>query len=256
MKIFSLPDRKTAECAAGQTPIFDMQKIDPFYNELFKGLRAKVEYKIDMVELKVLAVTSAIAGEGKTLTSINLASSMASTGRKKVLLIDLDLRKASIAGVLGVESSPGLTEYLWGMVPKENVIRKTSIPGLFLIPGGRTMSSPADTLAGDKFRFFLKEVRSMFDLVVLDTPPVLPVPDAVTIAEQVDSFLLLFRLNHTPYKLFRQATEELGERKILGVVLNGEEKKSDKYYSRYYGKYYKPARVEVKAEATTEEKKR
>ena len=231
----------------GQTSVFDMQKIDPFYNEQFKGLRAKVEYKIDMVELKVLAVTSAIAGEGKTLTSINLGVSMASTGRKKVLLVDLDLRKSSIAGMLGIESSPGLTEYLWGMVPKENIIRKSNIPGLFVIPGGRTMSSPADTLAGDRFRMFLKEMRTQFDLVVLDTPPILPVPDALTIAEQVDSFILLFRLNHTPYKLFHQAVEELGERKIMGVVLNGEEKKSDKYYTKYYGKYYKPANVEIKA---------
>jgi Mrp family chromosome partitioning ATPase len=82
--------------------------------------------------------------------------------------------------------------------------------------------------------------------VVLDTPPILPVPDAVTISEQVDAFILLFRFSHTPHQLFRQAIEELGERKIVGVVLNGEEKKSDKYYHKYYGKYYQAARTEGK----------
>jgi protein-tyrosine kinase len=239
LKIFSLPGKKEDEYAAGQTPVFNMQKIDPLYNELFKGLRAKVEYKIDMVDLRVLAVTSAITGEGKTLTAINLAVNMASTGRKRVVLIDLDLRKGSIARMLGMTTGPGLSDFLWGAVQKEEIIRRATIPGLVIIPSGRTMSSPADTLAGEKFRSFLRDLRSQYDLVIIDTPPVLPVPDALTISEQVDAFIMLFRLRHTPQKLFRQALEELGDRKIMGVVLNGEEKKSDKYYSRYYGHYYK-----------------
>ncbi len=66
----------------------------------------------------------------------------------------------------------------------------------------------------------------------------LPVPDALTISEQVDSFIMIFRLGHTPHQLFHQALEEVGMQKVLGVVLNGAEKKSDRYYSRYYGKYY------------------
>lgn len=222
-------------------PGFDMQRIDPLYNELFKGLRAKVEYKIDQGGLRVLAVTSAVAGEGKTLTAINLAVNMASTHRKRVLLIDLDLRKASIAHRLGIPSSPGLSEFLWGDASREEIVRKSPAPGLSIIPGGKTVSSPTDRLAGETFRSFLRDLRSEFDLVIIDTPPVLPVPDALTISGQVDAFIILFRLSHTPHHLFRQALEELGERKIMGVVLNGEEKKSDKYYLKYYGKYYHSA---------------
>jgi Mrp family chromosome partitioning ATPase len=101
-------------------------------------------------------------------------------------------------------------------------------------------------LAGEKFRSLLRELREQFDLVILDTPPILPVPDAVTISEQVDAFILLFRFSHTPHQLFRQAIEDLGERKIVGVVLNGEEKKPDKYYHKYYGKYYQVAHTEGK----------
>jgi len=238
LKIFSLPLKKEMELPPGRTAILNLRKIDPFYSELFKGLRAKIEYKIDMVELRVLAVTSAVAGEGKTLTAINLAASMASTGRKKVLLMDLDLRKSGIAVELGIAPYPGLGEFLLGSVPMEKIVRNSSVPELYVVPGGRPISSPADMLAGEKFRSFLRELRGQFDLVVLDTPPILPVPDALTISEQVDAFILLFRLSHTPHQLFRQAVDELGERKIMGVVLNGEEKKSDKYYSRYYGKYY------------------
>jgi len=246
LKIFSLPGKKETEYTSDDLVVFNLRKIDPFYYELFKGLRAKVEHKIDMVDLRILAVTSAVAGEGKTLTAINLAANMASTGRKKVLLMDLDLRKSGIARELGIAPYPGMGEYLLGSVPMEKIIRKSAVPGLFVIPCGRPIPSPADTLAGEKFRAFLQELRGKFDLLVLDTPPVLPVPDALTISEQVDAFILLFRLGQTPHQLFRQAVEELGERKIMGVVLNGEEKKSDKYYSRYYGKYYHSTDAEEK----------
>lgn len=238
MKILSLLYRKEAEYASGYTPVFDMQKIDPLYNEMFKGLRAKVEHKIDMLELKSLAVTSAVAGEGKTLTAINLAVNMANTGRKRVLLMDLDLRKPSIAGMMDIAAGPGLSEYLSGAVSKDEIIQKSTFPGLFIIPAGKTLSSPADLLAGEKLRSLLRDIRVCFDLVITDTPPVLPVPDALTLSEQLDAFIMLFRLMHTPHQLFRKAMEELGERKIMGVVLNGEEKKTEKYYSRYYGKYY------------------
>jgi len=246
LKTFTLLGKKEAEFSSARPYVFNMRKIDPLYNEIFKGLRAKIEYKIDMVELRVLAMTSAVAGEGKTLTAINLAANMASTGRKKVLLMDLDLRKADVGRMLGIAPDSGLSEYLLGSVSREMIVRNSAVPGLYVIAGGRTISSPTDLLAGDKFRSLLRDLREQFDLVILDTPPILPVPDALTISEQVDAFIVLFRLSHTPHQLFRQAVDELGERKIMGVVLNGEEKKSDKYYSRYYGKYYQAVDTEGK----------
>lgn len=246
MKINTLAFKEETELPPGRTSILDLRATDPYYCELIKGLRAKVEYKMDNLNLRMLAVSSAIAGEGKTLTSIQLAANMASTGRKKVLLLDMDLRKSSIAEELGMASSPGLSEFLTGYAPTEKIIRNSAVPGLSVLLGGKTLSSPADMLAGEKFRTLLRKLREEFDLVVLDTPPILPVPDAVTISEQVDAFILLFRFSHTPHKLFHQAIEDLGEGKILGVVLNGEEKKPDRYYHKYYGKYYQPVNKEGK----------
>jgi len=191
-------------------------------------------------------VSSAVAGEGKTLTAIQLAANMASTGRKKVLLVDMDLRKSDIAKELGMAADAGMSEFLSGALPREKILRNSVVPGLSVIVGGKTISSPTDMLAGEKFRSLLRDLREQFDLVILDTPPILPVPDAVTISEQVDAFILLFRFRHTPHQLFRQAIEDLGERKIVGVVLNGEEKKSDKHYHKYYGKYYQVAHTEGK----------
>ena len=246
MKIFSLLGKQETGFPSGRLGILNIRSIDPYYYELVKGLRAKVEYKMDTLNLRVLAVSSAVAGEGKTLTAIQLAANMAATGRKKVLLVDMDLRKPSIARELGIASDSGLSEFLSESVPKEKILRNSVVPGLSVIIGGKTISSPTDMLAGEKFRSLLRELREQFDLVILDTPPILPVPDAVTISEQVDAFILLFRFSHTPHQLFRQAIDELGERKIVGVVLNGEEKKADKYYHKYYGKYYQVAHTEGK----------
>ena len=246
MKIYSLPLKEETMFASGRSDILHLRAIDPYYYEMVKGLRAKVEYKMDTLNLRVLAVSSAVAGEGKTLTAIQVAANMASTGRKNVLLMDMDLRKSDIARELGIASDPGLSEFLSGSVPKEKIVRNSVVPGLSVIVGGKTISSPVDMLAGEKFRSLLRELREQFDLVILDTPPILPVPDAVTISEQVDAFILLFRFGHTPHQLFHKAIEDLGERKILGVVLNGEEKKPDKYYHKYYGKYYQAANTEGK----------
>ena len=247
MKIFTMAVPKEAGMPTDRKVVFDPRDNDPFYTEMVRGFRAKVEHRIDATGLRALGLTSAVAGEGKTKTAIHLAVSMASTGRKKVLLMDLDLRKSDIAREMRIGTGPGMSEYLKGAVSSEEIVRITSIRGLFMIPAGKPVHSPVDMLAGEKFRTLLKELRGHFDLLILDTPPILPVPDALTISEQLDAFILVFRLSFTPYKLFRQAVDELGTGKIMGVVLNGDEKKSDKYYSRYYGNYYKPSDNEGKS---------
>lgn len=239
MNILSKPVTEEVDLPPDRKAVFDPRENDPHYTEMIRGLRAKVEHRIDSTGFRTLGVTSAVTGEGKTKIALQLAVNMASTGRKKVLLMDLDLRKSDIAREMHIGAGPGLSEYLAGAVSREEIIRTTSNRGLYLIPGGKMCSSPVDMLAGEKFRALLKELRGHFDLLILDTPPILPVPDAMTISEQVDAFIVVFRLSHTPYKLLRQAVEEFGTEKIMGVVLNGDENKSDKYYSRYYGSYYK-----------------
>lgn len=219
---------------------------DLFFLEQFKALRAKVEYKIDMLKYRILAVTSAVAGEGKTITSANLAMQLASVGRKRVLLIDVDLRKSDLSRVLSIRPLPGLSEFLFGSVELRDVIRHSPVPGLDAIPGGTRLANPADHLAGDRFRSFLREIgeggnssRPDYDVVILDTPPVLPVADTLALKDMVDAFIFVFRTGFTPHGLFRQALEETGDRNILGVVLNGVEPQSQYYYRRYYGSYYR-----------------
>ena len=207
--------------------------------EQFKALRAKFEYQVDLHKYQVVAVTSAIAEEGKTLTSANLAANLASVGRKKVLLIDTDLRKSDIAQRFNTPSKPGLAEFLIGVVSPDKIIRSSnSVRGLSLVTGGEKVTAPTDLLAGETFRSFLQEMRGKFDVVILDTPPILPVADTISLRDQVDGFIMIFRIGFTPYVMLQQALEEIEKTKILGVVLNGVELQKYKYYQRYYGEYY------------------
>lgn len=212
---------------------------DPHFLEQFKALRAKFEYRVDMHNWKVVAVTSAIAGEGKTVSCVNLAENLASSGRKKVLLIDTDLRKSDLASAMRLEPIPGLSEFLAGAVEIKEVVHNSRVAGLHVIPAGSRVSAPADLITGGKFRSLLKQLRDHFDVILLDTPPVIPVADTINLRDQVDGFLFVYRTGFTPHPMFRQAVEELGENQVLGVILNGVEPKTDRYYQRYYGKYYR-----------------
>ncbi|HZL97203.1 MAG TPA: CpsD/CapB family tyrosine-protein kinase [Terriglobales bacterium] len=218
--------------------LFDVGKEDVLFHEKFKGLRAMVEQKADFHQMRLLGITSSIAGEGKTITCVQLGRSLASTGRKKVLLVDVDIRKADLTHGMGGHRSPGLTEYLLGGATLQQILRETQVSNLSLIASGAEVNSPADLLAGDKFKSFLQEIRASYDMVLLDTPPVLPVADTPTIRDLTDGFLFVYRAGFTPYTMLRQAMEELGEKNVLGAVLNGVEVASDSYYRKYYGAYY------------------
>ncbi|HEY7531791.1 MAG TPA: CpsD/CapB family tyrosine-protein kinase [Nitrospiraceae bacterium] len=216
---------------------FEKDRGALIFYEQFKALRAKFEHQLDSRKYKVVAVTSSIAEEGKTCTCVNLAANLASIGRKKVLLVDADLRKSDLAHYLNVSTKPGLSDYLNGSAPLEKVINKT-MEGLYFIPGGERTNGASELLAGEKFRSFLVQMRDKFDLILLDTPPVLPVADTMSIKDQVDAFIFIFRMGFTPYVMLRQVIEDMGKEKIIGVVLNRVEPQSQKYYKRYYGKYY------------------
>lgn len=213
-------------------------RSDPMFVEQFKSLSSRFEYRIDVLKCKVVGVSSAVAGEGKTVSAMNLAMNLSSSGRKKVLLVDVDLRKCDLARRVGIDTVPGLTEFLAGAASARQILRNSVTPGLTIVPGGMRISAPWELLSGELFRAFIREVRERYDLVLLDTPPVIPVSDTHALRDLVDGFVLVYRLGQTPHPMFKQALDDIGEKKLLGVVLNGVERQSEKYYQRYYGKYY------------------
>ena len=220
-------------------PILRVGRSDPYYLEQFKALRAKFENIVDEKKAKVIAITSAIANEGKTLSCVNLAINLASAGRRKVLLIDADLRKSDLARGLSISPTPGFSEFLGGTAALEDIIFNTLFQGLSIIPGGKTIADPSILLAAGKIRYFFDKIREQYDVIILDTPPIIPVADTLSLKDQVDGFIFLFRTGFTPHSMPKQALEELREANVLGVVLNGIEPHRHRYYERYYGNYYR-----------------
>lgn len=212
---------------------------DPIFNEQFKAASAKFEYRANALGSKVVAVTSSIAGEGKSVSAANLATHLASTGRKKVLLVDVDLRKCDLTRGMGINPTPGLSEYLGGSATLQQILQKSESPGLFLIPGGKRIPEPWGLINGEPFRKLLENARAHVDIVLIDTPPIVPVSDTLSLRDFVDAFLLVYRLGFTPYPILRQAVDEVGKKKLFGVLLNGARRKSEEYYRQYYGDYYK-----------------
>ena len=230
---------KTATAGIQKDKKHEKDGRELIFLEQFKMLRAKFEHQADLHKYKVVAITSAVAEEGKTLTSANLAANLAAIGRKKVLLVDTDMRKSDIARFFHAPHKPGLREFLAGSIPLETIILSNESMGtLKIVSGGERGGIPTDLLAGEAFRFFLQEMRKRFDFILLDTPPILPVADTISLRDQVDGFILIFRIGFTPHVMLRQAIEEIENSKILGVVLNGVEMQKYKYYQRYYGEYY------------------
>jgi len=235
-----IPFLKRKEGPSWETPDRSslFQSTDLMFNEQYKNFSARVEYHVDMRGYKVVAVTSSIAGEGKTVSTVNLAANLTSAGRKKVLLVDVDLRKSDLARWLRVPPRPGLTEILGGSARLKDTLRYALAQGVHVIPGGTRIAAPWDLIKGERFTAFLNEIRETYDVILLDTPPIVPVSDTLALRELVDGFILVYRLGFTPHTLFRQTMEEIGEKKLVGVLLNAVEPESERYYQKYYGKYY------------------
>jgi len=233
----NIPFLKRREDPSGEPPDLFLSE-DAMFVEQFKSLSSRFEYRIDVLNYKVVAVTSAIAGEGKTVSAVNLAMNLSSSGRKKVLLVDVDLRKCNLAKGVGVPPVPGLSEYLADSASLKEILQKSPMKGLVVIPGGMRIAAPWDLLSGERFRTFHTTIREQFDFVLLDTPPLIPVSDTLALRDLVDGFVLVYRLGFTPHPMFKQAMDEIGEKKLLGVVLNAVEPQSERYYQRYYGSYY------------------
>jgi capsular exopolysaccharide synthesis family protein len=190
----------------------------------------------------VVAVTSPSAGDGKTLTSINLAGACARNPDYQVLIVDVDLRRKheSLSAYFGLSPqrrSHGLT----GALQNPNgrpypAFRIDKCPNLSVLPRGRRDANAYELLESAAFGHFIEQARSFYQYVVLDAPPVLPVPDSNALSRWVDGFLLIVNANRTPRKAVTEAMLSLGKEKTLGLVLNRCEPMEKRYY-RYYGTY-------------------
>ncbi|HKW64976.1 MAG TPA: CpsD/CapB family tyrosine-protein kinase [Candidatus Acidoferrum sp.] len=205
--------------------------------ERFRTLRSRL-YKIASTrKLKKVLITSGVAAEGKTFVAANLAQSIIQQPELRVLLIDADLRSSRQHLLFGTQSCPGLSDYLRGDADEYAVTQKGSFENLFLIPGGNLVSNPSELLLSDRMKQLFNTVAPVFDWIIIDSPPTLPVHDASVLADMVDGVLFVIRAGSTDAEIVERTAAEFQGKNLLGVVLNRVQK-ADSYgeeYQNYYG---------------------
>jgi capsular exopolysaccharide synthesis family protein len=187
---------------------------------------------------KAVGITSPVAGDGKTTTAINLAVTLAQSSGTRVLLVDADLRRPNVAARMGLSlDGPGLAAAaLDERADLGMVVRKAH--GVAVLAAGAAAASPYVALESERVARLLAQARDSYDYIVLDTPPVLLVPDWKAISQWVDGFLVVVAAHRTPRKVLGETLNAMEPSKVLGVVFNGDARSLSGYYKRYGGRYY------------------
>jgi protein-tyrosine kinase len=211
-------------------------------SEQFRTLRSRLYQMRSSQSLRTLLVTSSVPAEGKTFVTNNLAQAIVRQPDRRAIIIDADLRCSRLHVPLGAPASPGLTDYLRGEVDEMAIIQHGLEGNLCFIPGGNQVTNPSELLTNGRLRVLLDRVAPVFDWIILDSAPLLPVADSSFLADLVDGVLLVVRAGQTPADTAQRACQELQGRNVVGVVLNavGPDHASGAYdYSAYnYGYGY------------------
>jgi succinoglycan biosynthesis transport protein ExoP len=216
------------------------------FSESIRALRSGIQMTDVDNPPKVIQVTSMMPNEGKTTVALTLAASAAGSGLK-VLIIDADLRHPSTTRYLGLESQKGLVEYLVGQAELSEVISLSDRMQFWALPAGGKTQNPPDLLGSERLKAVVANFKKSFDYIVIDTPPVEPVIDAVVVAQIADKIVFVVRWGVTARELVQRGIQRLaGHKKVAGVVFNlvneGIAKKYAKYgrggYSGNYENYY------------------
>jgi capsular exopolysaccharide synthesis family protein len=215
-----LERKKAPPQAPAQIELVPHERPRTLISEAYRSLRTALLLS-SARELKVVAVTSAVAGEGKTATAANLAVVLAQLGRP-VLIVDCDLRKPRLHQVFHVSNRVGLVNQLTGTAEPDSVILPTEVPNLWVVPSGPMPPNPSELLSSARIREWLRAMRERFDYVIIDTPPALAVTDATLIGTIVDGVVLTLRGHKVTREEARLVRDRLRQAdiKILGAVLN------------------------------------
>jgi protein-tyrosine kinase len=209
--------------------------------EEFRTLRSRLYHLREKRGLKKILVTSALPKEGKSFTSSNLAQVVVRQHGRRALLIDADLRAPRLHLMLGTKSDPGLSDYLLGKNDEFSIMQTGPLENLFFIPSGTGAANPAELIGNGRLKLLLQRVEPLFDWIIIDSPPAVPVSDASVLAKLCDGVLMVVRSNSTPVDLARKARQEFPDEALIGVVLNGTSEDAMPYARYYYDSYQKKA---------------
>ncbi len=237
-----VPDMNLAGKKALNDRAFVGNKISFAASEAYKLLRTKLSFSFtDEKNCHVIGISSSIAGEGKSITSVNLANSLAQLD-KKVLLIDGDLRRPSVYKKLGIKKSSGLSEYLTGQLKLNEVVApyyfKDATTYFDVIVSGENPPNPMELMSSEKMTATIDKLRDVYEYIIVDLPPICEVGDALAVADYVDGVLLVSRQNYCNTVVLTNAVTQFQfvNTKLLGIVFNCSKERNTSYgkYKRYY----------------------
>jgi len=215
--------------------------------EAYRHFALRLQRKLKETGARSVLVTSAARGEGKTTTACNLALALASmSSGRRIALIELDVRRPSASQALGVTPAAGIERVLAGRTRLADACLHTQLPELDLYLASEPARDALGVISAPTTGALLRDLVRQYDLVIVDSPPVLPVPDVPLLASHVDAVLLVARNGISRLEALRETIESLGAEKVIGVFLN--EAKTPRYH-RYYGYYRDEANAEAKGEA-------
>lgn len=235
--------KKKRQIVDEQNTVMLRGKLSFAATEAYKLLRTNLMFSApDESGCRVFAITSAIRGEGKSTTSVNLVYTLAETG-KRVLLIDADLRLPTVAKKLDIRMTPGLSNVLAGIEEVENAFyRPDGMENLAVLTSGDIPPNPTELLGSAKMAELLARLREQFDFIVIDVPPVNIVSDALVVSALVDGYVVVVKEHYSARRELAACMRglSLAEGKVLGIVMTGTDDGSGRYrYKKYkrYGKY-------------------
>ncbi len=201
------------------SPVWPFEGHHPKAAEQYRIIRTKIVQH--PLEPGLIAVASPGAGDGKTVSAINVAGSLALKSEIRVLLVDGDLRRGTCSGVLQIPSSPGLTDVLNGACePEEAIVRIESLPNLYVLPAGTRTANPTELLDSSACRSLFETVRGWFRFTIIDGPPIGAVADYDIIQASCDGTIVVMRPDHTDRALGLQALQTVPQEKLVGVIVN------------------------------------
>lgn len=215
------------------------QKLSFSAQEAYRSLRTNVMFALPGNGCKCIGISSPTPGDGKSTTASNLAISLAQIG-KKVILVDCDMRLPTIATKFRVKSVPGLSDFLVGQARIEEVVRTVESCELHILPSGNIPPDSTGLLEAKQLENLFSALRSVYDYVIVDLPPVVTVPDAVILSKYLDGYLLTIRERMTVHRAIKEMLRQLqlADAKVIGFVMTGSDTGGKKYYKYKYGKKY------------------
>jgi capsular exopolysaccharide synthesis family protein len=202
---------------------------DSYAAEQFRALRARIDSAAAHAPIKTVAVTSALPGEGKTTSAVNLAAVTAMSLGRRVLLVDCDLRKPKVHQTLGLRPEAGLAEVLTDATGLDQAIVKVEGVNLEVLAVRGRPANPSELLASPRMRELIDEVRQRYDRIILDTPAALGLPDAKIVSELCDGVVVVVRADMTSNRDVQATLETMERARILGLLMNGAEVERGRY---------------------------